>query len=177
MAFVCWNCDSDEDIIVKFVVSHCAFSKLRWVLGFSIIFNRFSKGRVYANHSVTCSSSLAENDSRLLKNSEGNCDGERIFYQRKEEDVALFLQVTRIRKIRKIWEVNLNPKQDDHKATNLETRNKQNGSKSTNQESQTMAFWTRASKHVFPKRSAKMIDGTEKPKICKPHSAIQQMSL
>ena len=36
-----------------------------------------------------------------------------------------------------------------------------------------MTFWTRASKHVFPKRSAKMIDGTEKPKICKPHSAIQ----
>ena len=48
---------------------------------------------------------------------------------------------------------------------NLETRNKQNGSKSTNHESQTMTFWTRASKHVFPKRSFKMIDGTEKPKI------------
>ena len=28
-----------------------------------------------------------------------------------------------------------------------------------------MTFWTRAGKHVFPERSAKMTDGTEKPKI------------
>ena len=55
-------------------------------------------------------------------------------------------------------------KQDDHKATNLEIQNKQNGSRSTNHESQTMTFWTRASKHVFPKRFAKIIDGTEIPK-------------
>ena len=27
-----------------------------------------------------------------------------------------------------------------------------------------MTFWTRTSKHLFPNRSAKMIDGTEKPK-------------
>ena len=27
-----------------------------------------------------------------------------------------------------------------------------------------MTFWTQTSKHVFPKRSAKMIGGTEKPK-------------
>ena len=68
---------------------------------------------------------------RLLKNSEGNRDGEWIFRRRKEAEVALFLQVTRIRKI---------CEEDDHKAMNLETRNKQNGSKSTNHESQTMTF-------------------------------------
>ena len=28
-----------------------------------------------------------------------------------------------------------------------------------------MTFWTPAGKYVFPKRSAKMIDGSEKPKI------------
>ena len=28
-----------------------------------------------------------------------------------------------------------------------------------------MTFLTHASKHLFPKRSTKMIDGTEKPKI------------
>ena len=64
-------------------------------------------------------------------------------------------------------------KKDDLKATNLETRNKQKGSKSTNHEPQTMTFWTQASKHVFPKESAKMIDRTEKPNICKTHSMIQ----
>ena len=32
------------------------------------------------------------------------------------------------------------PEQDDHKATNLETRNKKNGSKFTNHVSQTMTF-------------------------------------
>jgi len=56
---------------------------------------------------VTCLPSLAENDSRLLKNSQGNRDGEWIFCRRKEAEVALFLQVTRIRKIIKICEANL----------------------------------------------------------------------
>ena len=46
------------------------------------------------------------------------------------------------------------PIQVDHKSTNLEKRNKQNGLKSTNRESQTRTFWTRASTHVFPKRPA-----------------------
>ena len=54
-----------------------------------------------------CSPSLAENDSRLLKNSEGNRDGEWIFCRRREATVALFVQVTRIRKIWKIFEANL----------------------------------------------------------------------
>ena len=69
------------------------------------------------------------------------------------------------------------PKQDDHKATSLVTENKQNRSRSTNHKWQTMTFWTRASKYKFSKRSAKMIEGTQKPKICKMHSGIQQISL
>ena len=39
----------------------------------------------YANHNVTYLPSLA--DSSLLKNSEGNCDGDWIFCRRKEADV------------------------------------------------------------------------------------------
>ena len=66
--------------------------------------NHFSEGGVNANHIVTCSPSLTENDSRLLKNSVGNRDGEWIFCRRKQEEVTLFFQVTRIRKIRKICE-------------------------------------------------------------------------
>ena len=69
--------------------------------------NHESEGGVNANHNVTCSPSLAENDSRLLKNSEGNRDGEWIFCRRKEADVALFFEVTRMRKIRKICETNV----------------------------------------------------------------------
>ena len=91
----------------KLVVSCCAFCKLQWDFGFFCSINHFIEGGVYVNHSVMCLSSLAENDSRLLKNSKGNRDGERTFYQRKEADVSLFLQVTRIRKVRKIWEANL----------------------------------------------------------------------
>ena len=149
----------------KFVVSRCAFWKLRRDFGFFFSVNHFSEGGVNANHNVTCLPSLAENDSRLLKNSEGNRDGEWIFCWRKEADVAL------------LTIVDYCPNWGRSQRTNLETRNQQNWSRSTNHESQTMTFWTRASKHVFPKRSAKMIDGTEKPKICKTHSAIQRISL
>ena len=56
---------------------------------------------------VTCSPGSAENDSRLLKNSEGNRNGKWIFCRKKEADVALFWQVTRMRKIIKICEANL----------------------------------------------------------------------
>ena len=59
---------------MKFVVSCCAYWKLLRDFCFSvpsIIFN--------ANRNVTCPSSLAEYDDRLLKNSEGNDDGQRIF--------------------------------------------------------------------------------------------------
>ena len=58
---------------------------------------------------ATHSSSLAcqnktENDSRLLKNSEGNCNDEWTFCRGQEADIALFLQETKIRKIRKNFE-------------------------------------------------------------------------
>ena len=69
--------------------------------------NHFSESRVNTNHNVTCAPSLAENDCRLLKNSEGNRDGESIFCRRNEADDALFLQVTSMRKIIKICEANL----------------------------------------------------------------------
>ena len=91
----------------KFVVSRCAFCKLRRNFGFFCSVNNFSEGGVNANHDAMCSPSLAENDSRLLKNSEGNRYGEWIFCRRKEADVALFLQLTRMRKILKICKANL----------------------------------------------------------------------
>ena len=120
----------------KFVVSSCPYCKLRRDFGFFCSVNHLSEGEVNANHNVT-PPSLAKNDSRLLKNSEGNRDGEWIFCRRKEADVALLLQVTGIRKITKICEANFNlsiyPQQDDHKATNLETWNKPNGSKSNHE--------------------------------------------
>ena len=58
------------------------------------------------------------------------------------------------------------------KHPNLETdRNTPNESKSTNHKSQIMTFWTRCSKRLFPKRSAKkapslqvLIDVAENPK-------------
>ena len=53
-----------------------------------------------------------------------------------------------------------------------DTKQTKRRSKSINHESQTMTFCTRASKQVFPKRSAKKIDGTEKPKYVKPRAII-----
>ena len=52
----------------------------------------------------------------------------------------------------------------DHKQRTLKQRNTQNRSKSTNHKSQTMTFWARWSKLLFPKRSAEIIDGSEKRK-------------
>ena len=91
----------------KFVVSCCVFCKLQRDFGFFCSMNHFSEGGVNANHNVTCTSSLADNDSRLLKRSEGNHNGEWIFCRRKEADVALFLRVRRMRKIIKICKANL----------------------------------------------------------------------
>ena len=77
-------------------LSRCAYCKLRRDFGFFSFVNRFSEGG--DNHNVTCSPSSAENDSRLLKDSEGYRKGVWMLCPRKEADVALFLQVTRIRK-------------------------------------------------------------------------------
>ena len=51
-----------------------------------------------------------------------------------------------------------------HQQWTLKHRNTRNGSKSTNHRSQTLTFSTRLSKVLFPKRSVKMIDGSEKRK-------------
>ena len=70
---------------MKFVVSCCAYWKLLRDLCFSslsIIFN--------ANHNVTYPSSLAEYDFRLLKNSEGNGDGERGFFVEGRRQTLLY---------------------------------------------------------------------------------------
>ena len=57
------------DITAKFVVSRCAYCKLRRDFEFFCSTNHFSEGGVNANHNVIYSPSLAENNSRLLKNS------------------------------------------------------------------------------------------------------------
>ena len=49
----------------------------------------------------------------------------------------------------------------NHKQLTSKHRNTQNGPKSTNHKSQTMTFWTRWRKVLFPKRSTEMIDGSE----------------
>ena len=95
---------SFRSVITKFVVSCRAFCKLRKDFGFVCSVNHLiSEGGVNANHNVTCAPSLAENDSTLLT------IGKKIAMVSTEEeaDVALFLQVTRIRKIIKICEANL----------------------------------------------------------------------
>ena len=53
---------------------------------------------------------------------------------------------------------------NDHKQRTLQHRNIPNGLHSTNHKSQTMIFWTRLSKVLFPKRPAKMNDSSEKHK-------------
>ena len=124
---------------VKFVVLCCVYCKLLRDFGFFCSVNHFSEGGVKANLNVMSSPSLADNDSRLLKNSEGNCDGEWIFCWRKEADVALFLQVARIRKIRKNCEANLSSQlllKTGRSQSNESWNTKQtNGSKSTNHKS------------------------------------------
>ena len=55
--------------------------------------------------SVSCKNKT-ESDSRLLTNSEGNYNDKWNFCQGQEVNIALFLQETRIRKIRKIFEEN-----------------------------------------------------------------------
>ena len=92
---------SFRSVITKFVVSCCAFCKLRKDFGFvSSVNHLISEGGVNANHNVTCSPSLAENDSTLL-----TIRKEIAMVSTEEEaDVALFLQVTRMRKIIKICE-------------------------------------------------------------------------
>ena len=91
--------------------------------GFFCSVNHLSGGGVNANHNAKHSSSLAcknktENDSRLLKNSEGNRHDAWTFCRRQE---------TRIRNIRKMFEENLSqllPETGRSRATNLKTQKK-----------------------------------------------------
>ena len=90
---------NNKALVAKFLVSRCKFANFEWVFLFR---QSFEWGRSYANHNATHSPSLArknktENDSRLLKNSEGNRDDEWTFCRGQE---------TRIRMIRKIFEEN-----------------------------------------------------------------------
>ena len=103
-----------------------------------------------------------ENSSRLIENSEGNSDGEWYFCK-GEGDRLCFILASKEDICKKDQKhvraklVNYCPRQDDHQQWTLKHRNKQNGSKSTNHKSQTMAFWTRSSTHLFPKRVAQRI--------------------
>ena len=74
----------------------CIAAHLQTSNGFFCSVNHLSGGGVNANHN---SPSLAhknktENDSRLLKNSEGNHDDEWTFCRGQEADIVLFLQET-----------------------------------------------------------------------------------
>ena len=116
-------------------------------MGFCSV-NHLSGCGVDAKHNAKHSPSLAcknktENDSRLLKNSEGNRDDEWTFCRGQE---------TRIRMIRKNRRklVDYCLKLGDHKQRTLKHRNKVDRNAPI------------TSKDVFPKRSAKMIDGTAK---------------
>jgi len=57
------SCSQREQITAKFVVSRCAYCKIRRDFGFFCSVNHFTEGGVNANHNVTRSPSLAENDS------------------------------------------------------------------------------------------------------------------
>ena len=65
--------------MAKFIVSCRAFANFTWVFLFH---QSFEWGGVNANHNATHSlrawppKNKTENDTRLLKNSEGNCDDE-----------------------------------------------------------------------------------------------------
>ena len=85
----CGKVDNYRTVTAKFVVSRCVFCKLRGVFWFFCSVNHFSEGGVNTNHYVMCLPSLAENVSRLLKNSKGNGDGEWMFWWRKEADYSL----------------------------------------------------------------------------------------
>ena len=92
--------------------------------------------------------------SRIAKQ---NCNDEWTFCLGQEADIALFLQETRIRKIRKIfeeiwWTIAQNRVITSNEPWNTETNK---------------VDWNApiTSKHVFPKTSAKMINGTKKTKF------------
>ena len=134
---------------------------------------RFATFEVACEYSRECSPCSSPLETRLARknkteNGEGNHDGEQNFLSREGGRHFFILASDKNRKRQKNLRsklVDYNQKQDDHKQRTLKHRNKPNGLKSINHKSQTMTYLTRSSKHVFPNRSATMIDGTEKPKI------------
>ena len=88
---------NNKSLVAKFVVSRCKFANLEWAFLFRQSFE-WGRTEVNANHNAKHSPlTKTENDSRLLKNSEGNRDDEWTFCLGQE---------TRIRMIRKIFEEN-----------------------------------------------------------------------
>ena len=149
-----------QRIIAKFIVLRCAFANFECVFLLRQSFDLMSGGIVNANHNATHSLSLAcknntENDSRLLKNRKSwwwvdflsRAGGRHCFILARDKHKKD--QKNLRRKL-----VDYCPKQGDHKERTLKHRHKQSG-------------WSASmtSKQVFPKRSAKMIDSTEKMKI------------
>ena len=93
--------------------------------------NHLSGGGVNANHNATHSPSLARKkkteDSRLLKNSERNCDDEWNFC-REQEQTCFILARDKNKKDQKNLRRKLFdyfPKQSDHKQRTLKHRNKE----------------------------------------------------
>ena len=93
--------NSSSRITSKFVASRFVFCKLQRDLAFSVqsIILVRGGGGVNASHNAIRLPSLACKNK--TENGEGNRHGDWNFCQKKEEDIALFLQVTRIRTIRK----------------------------------------------------------------------------
>ena len=119
-------------------ILRCAFANFE---GYSVTSIIWVRGSI--NHNATHSPSMAcknktENDSRLVGNSKRNRDDGWNFCRKQEADIALSLQETRIRKIRKNLQrklVNYCPKQGDYKqriTRTLKHRNKHSGLKCTN---------------------------------------------
>ena len=81
-----------------------ATSKGLWLFLFRQSFELWSGECKYHNELGQKPVTLAMTpDSRLLKNNEGNRDGVWDFCRGKEADIALFLQVKKLRQIRKIY--------------------------------------------------------------------------
>ena len=113
---------------------------------------------INATHSPSLArKNKTENDSRLLKNNKGNRDDEWNVCRKQEADIALFLQETRIRKIRKIFEEKYSIISRNRAITSNEPLNTE-----INRVDRNAPI---TSKHVFPKRPVKVIDETEKPKM------------
>ena len=153
--------------IIKYYSQICCTAlrvcKLR--MGFSVLSIIWVGGGVNANHNATHSLSLArknktENDPKLLKNREGNRDHAQVeFLLRAGGRHCFILAKGKNKKDHK----KLRRKLVDHRPKQCETGWSQAGNLETQKQNKVDRNAPITSKHVFPKRFAKMIDGTEKP--------------